>query len=284
MPQVAGLANQSAYASGGRTLTGAGAMRVAALSDMNLVATIQGQRTLEEHLFAMSVVLPPIMQALVGYFGVILAETAKEFHFPNIDTGDTYRSIKAGPVIPLPGGGAIDVSVSTPQAKFLEFGFVHHLSGQWIFNPFMIPAADAVTPSFVAAVQQAAAIAGNLRFFSGAAATSPANDILGTVRGALYSYSKFAGDIQALGFTGLSAGRGFALKGAQGIGNVQAIQAGTLGARITRIAVGRIGGRFGRTGAVSGFSPGATFTGPASRLYNRIGGRAFGGALSKIRF
>lgn len=265
-------------------VTGAAAVRASSLGDMNLFATIQGQRTLEEHLFAMSVVLPQIIRALVGYFGVVLAETAKGFHFPNIDTGDTYRSIKAGPVIPLPGGAAINVSVSTPQAKFLEFGFVHYKSGQWIFNPFMIPAADAVTPIFVGAVRQAAAIAGGLRFFRGPAAKSPANNILGSVRGALYSYSKYAGDIQALGFTGLSQSRGLALQGAQGIGNVQALQAGTLSARFTRIAVGRFGGRFGRTGAVSGFQQRQGFTGPSARLYNRIGGRAFGGALSKIRF
>lgn len=285
MPQLGEIAGVTAGSSRfPSAVTGAAAMRSSALGDMNLIATIQGQRTLEEHLFAMSVILPPIMQALVGYFGVILAETAKGFHFPNIDTGETFRSIKAGPVMPLPGGGAIDVSVSTPQAKFLEFGFVHHLSGQWIFNPFMIPAADAVAPMFVDAVEQAAAIAGSLRFFRGAAAGSPANDILGSVRGALYSYSKYAGDIQSLGFGGLSAGRGLALRGAQGIGNVQAYQAGTLGARFTRIAVGRIGGRFGRTGIVSGFSPGSIFTGPSARLYNRISGRAFGGALSQIRF
>ena len=285
MPQLGEIANVTARSSRFPTaVTGAAAMRASVLGDMNLVATIQGQRTIEEHLFTLSVVLPPIMQALVGYFGVILAETAKELHFPNIDTGDTYRSIMAGPVMPLPGGGAIDVSVSTPQSKFLEFGFVHHATGQWIFNPFMIPAADAVVPSFVDAVEQAAAVAGNLRFFRGAAAASPANDILGSVRGALYSYSKFAGDIQALGFTGLSAGRGFALKGAKGIGNLQAARAGSLGARFTRVAIGRIGGRFGRTGAVSGFAPESNLSGPAARLYNRIGGRIFGGELSKIQF
>lgn len=264
-------------------VTGAAAVRSVALSDMNLVATIQGQRTLEEHLFVVSMILPPIMQALVGYFGVVLAETAKEIHFPNIDTRATYDSIQSGAVTPLPGGGAVDVWVSTPQSKFLEFGFVHHLSGKWIHNPFMIPAADAVTPMFVDAVQQAAAIAGSLRFFRGRAAASPANDLLGSVRGALYSYSKYAGDIQVLGFKGLSRSRGMALRGAQSIGHLQAVQAGTLPARALRVLTGRFGGRFGRVGAVSGFSPGQTFTGPSARLYNRIGGRIFGGQLSRIR-
>lgn len=284
MAQLGEIANVTARSSRFPTaVTGAAAVRATVLGDMNLVATIQGQRTLEEHLFVVSAIMPPILRALVGYFGVILAETAKEIHFPHIDTGATYDSIQAGRVISIPGGGAINVSVSTPQSKFLEFGFVHQ-SGQWIHNPFMIPAADAVTPMFVDAVEQAAAIAGNLRFFRGEAASSPANDILGSVRGALYSYSKFAGDIQVLGFRGLSKGRGLALRGAKGIGHVQAARVGTLPARFLRVGVGRFGGRFGRQGFVSGFGGASALGGPAARIYNRITGRAFGGALSKIRF
>ena len=283
MPSVAQLANKSAYSgSSAGALTGAGAVRAAGLGDMNLVATMQGQRVLTEHLYTVAAITPPILRALVGYFGVVLRETAKEIHFPNIDTKATYNSIQSGPVIPLQGGGAVNVWVSTPQAKFLEFGFVHHQTGQWIFNPFMIPAADRVTPEFVNAVSQVANIVGNVRFLSGLAAQSPANDILQSARSALYSYSKYAGDIQVLGFGGLSAGRGFALKGAQGLGNIQAARQGSLLARTVRVTAGRVGGRFGRTGIVSGFSPGVIFTGPSARLYNRISGRAFGGGLSRI--
>jgi len=260
----------------------AAAVRSAVLGDLNINATMQGQRVLTEHLYTVAAITPPILQALVGYFGVYLRETAKEFHTPNIDTGDTYRSIQSGPVIPLQGGGGINVWVSTPYSKFLEFGFVHHLTGQWIFNPFMMPAADLAVPEFVSAVSQVANIVGNTRFLTGLAAASPANSMLQSARSALYSYSKYAGDIQALGFSGLSAGRGFALKGARGIGNLQAAQQGTLAARFARVAAGQTIGRFGRSGITSGFQPGSLFTGPSARLYNRISGRAFGGGLSGI--
>jgi len=285
MPQLAGLANTTAYTSGaylqpGAPVTGAGAMRAASLAPMTLYATMQGQMTLTEHLYTVSAIMPPVIQSLLGYFGVVMAETAKEIHFPHIDTRATYDSIRSSPVVPLPTGGSVEVSVSTPQAQFLEFGFVHYQTGQWIFNPFMIPAADAVAPYFVDAVLQAAEIAGSRRFLSGMAAASPANDILASARQALYSYSKYAGDIQVLGFTGLSKSRGYAIAGAKGIGNIQAAQAGTFSARAVRLFAGKYGGqqiRFGQIGS------GNLVSGPTGRIYNRLSGRIFGGSLSQIR-
>jgi hypothetical protein len=244
-------------------------------------ATMQGQRVLMEDLYVTAAITTPMLQFITAYMAIALRETAKIFHTPNIDTGATYRSINSN-VSALPGGAAADVWVGTPYSKFLEFGFVHAGSGQWIFNPFMIPAADIWIPAFIDAVQETANISIGLRSLTGLGAASPANGILQSARSGLYSYSKYAGDIQVLGFGGLSAGRGFALKGAKGIGNLQAAQQGTLAARSARVAVGKVGGRFGRTGLVSGFSPGQVFTGPSARLYNRIGGRVFGGGLSNI--
>ena len=277
--QLGEIANFKGYAPG-PALTAAGGVRSATLGTMNLYATMQGQRVQTQDLYVLSVAIPAMIRQIVPYFGFILAETAKEFHFPNIDTRATYDSIKADGYMPLPGGAAIDVSVSTPQSKFLEFGFVHHQSGAWIHNPFMIPAADLVTPYFVSAVEQIMATAAGLRFFSGPVAASPAADTLGSIRGALYSYSKFAGDIQVLGFTGLSASRGMAVRGAKGIGNIQAVNAGSIDARIARLAAGRIGGSAIRGGAFSG----GIATGATGRIYNRLSGRTFGGALSGINF
>ena len=211
-----------------------------------------------------------------------MAETAKAIHSPNIDTGATYNSIQSSPVTPLAGGGSIDVFVTTDYAKFLEFGFVHHLSGKWIFNPFMIPAADLIVPQFIDAVQQVSGLVGSRRHFTGAASQTPAAGMLAGVRAGLYSYSKFAGDIQALGIGGWSKSRGFALKGAKGIGNFQAAQAGTGISRFVRVQTGKFGGKYGRSGVVSGFG-GSALSGPAARAYNRVGGRAFGGALSGIK-
>lgn len=279
--QLGEIANFKGYAAG-PALTAAGGVRSATLGDMNLIATMQGQRVVAQDQLLLSAAMPAMVRLLIPYFGVILAETAKEFHFPNIDTRDTYDSIKADNFQILPGGGSIDVSVSTPQAKFLEFGFVHYKTGQWIHNPFMIPAADLVAPEFVSAVEQVAATAAGLRFFTGAAATSPANDLLGQVRGGLYSYSKFAGDIQVLGFRGLSKSRGFAVHGARNIGNIQAAQAGTLAGRTERLIAGRFGGNLIRGGSLGGTFGSSIFSGPAGRIYNRVSGRAFGGALSNI--
>ncbi len=258
-------------------------MRAASLSPITFHATMQGQRVLTEHFYVVAAITPPMLQAVVEFFGHYLAATAREIHLPHWDTGDTWRSIMAGPVIPILGGGAINVSAGTEQARFLEFGFVHHATGQWIFNPFMIPAADVVAPQFYDAVEQIIGIASNRRFLSGLVARSDAQPMLASVRGLLYAYSKWAGDIQALGFQGLSRSRGFALKGAQGIGNIQAFSAGTGVARALRVGIGRAGGSLGRSGVVSGFAPNAALSGPSARIYNRIGGRAFGGVLSGVR-
>lgn len=283
MPSVAQLANNSSYSGVPGALTGAGAVRHAGLGTQTLgiYATMQGQRVLMQDLYTTALITPMMLHNITLYMGIALRETAKIFHTPNIDTKATYDSINSS-FGPLPGGAQTDVWVGTDYSKFLEFGFVHHGSGQWIFNPFMIPAADIWIPAFIDAVQQTANISIGVRGLTGPGADTPANDILQQARGALYSYSKYAGDIQVLGFGGLSAGRGIALKGAQGLGNIQAARQGTLAARSARVAAGRVGGRFGRTGLVSGFSPGQVFTGPSARLYNRIGGRLFGGGLSRI--
>jgi len=278
MATVAQLGNVTGYAPG-PGLTAAGGVRSATLGTTQLYATMQGQRVLTQHFLAVGTVLPGMLAGVVQATAYVMRDQAKAFHFKNIDTQATYDSIQASNLMSMHGAYFAQVSVSTPQAKFLEFGFVHHQTDDWIHNPFMIPAADAVTPMFVDAVNQVLNIAGNLRFFTGLAAASPANDILGSVRGALYSYSKFAGDIQVLGFGGLSASRGIAIKGAKGIGNIQAAQSGTLAARATRLVAGRFGGAQIRGGQLGG----GILSGPSARIYNRLSGRAFGGALSGIR-
>ena len=244
---------------------------------MNLVATMQGANVLAEHLYVMGAIFQPSMMALTHYFGALMAEFAKANHFKNIDTQATYDSIKSSGAYPVGSGAAVDMFVGTPQARFLEFGFVHHHTGNWIHNPFMIPAADAVAPMLVDAVNQFAEVVGSRRFYTGAAAATGAGDVLGSVRGLLYSYSKFAGDLQVLGFSGLSKSRGYAVRGAKGIGNLQAIETGRLGSRITRLVSGRVGGSIIRGG---NFQVGS---GASGRIYNRISGRAFGGSLSQIR-
>lgn len=278
MAQLAEIANVSGYKPG-PALTAAGGVRSATLGPMNLYATMQGANVLAEHFYAMSIIYEPAVRVMSEYFGYLMAEFAKANHYQNIDTQATYDSIKSEPLVG-PGLIGTQVSVATPQARFLEFGFVHWRSGAWIHYPFMMPAADAVAPMFVDALQQFMQVAQWRKFFTGPAASSGANDILNSARGLLYSYSKYAGDIQVLGFGGLSASRGFAIRGAKGIGNIQAAQQGTLFSRVTHLTAGRVGGSVLRFGS---FGRQSVLSGPAGRIYNRLSGRAFGGSLSSIR-
>ena len=217
---------------------------------------------------------------MTAYFISLMAEYARALHFPNIETQATYDSIDASPVVPIANGAAAQMSVATEQAKFLEFGFVHYRTGDFIFNPFMIPAADAVAPMYVNALVQFMEVASFRKFFTGPAAESGGNEALASVRNYLYSYSKYAGDIQVLGFGGLSSSRGQAIRGAKTIGNIQAAQQGTIVNRISRLGVGRVGGSVLRSGQFGGAS---VLSGPTGRIYNRLSGRAFGGSLSGFR-
>ncbi len=280
MATLAEFANATAATKG--SLTGAAAVRHAGLQPLAIYATMQGQRTVMNDQIVWSGISTTMIRSILWEFGGALARIAQFIHAPNIDTQETYDSIRVYSFVNLPGGAKVEVAVGTPQAKFLEFGFVHHLSGAWIQNPFMLPAADIVVPVLIDAIQQVAGIASGRRHFTGAAAaTTGATATLAGARAALYSYSKFAGDIQVLGFPGLSKSRGLALKGARGLGNIQAAQSGTLVSRAGRVLVGQKLGRFGRAGVVSGFQPGAV-GGPVGRIYNRVAGKIFGGVLSDI--
>jgi len=282
MAQLGKLAGDSARM--GKGVRGAAAMRSASLQPIQIQAYMQGQRTVRDDLYTISVITPPMIYAITEFFSDLMVNTAKYLHTPNIDTGATFDSIQRSIVVSMPGGGtSVNVFVTTDYAPFQEFGFVHAGSGQWIYNPFMIPAADLVAPLFVDAITQVAGIIAGRRSLSGPAAASPAGGILQSARSGLYSYSKYAGDIQVLGIGGLSKSRGYALKGAQGIGNLQAAQAGTLASRALRVISGRVGGKFGRSGVVSGFGGGTALTGPSARIYNRVGGRMFGSKLSGLK-
>ncbi len=281
LSEIAKLSSGSGNSAG--TITRARLNRVGNLAPLNIYATMQGQRVATEHLAVIAGITMPMVQSMTLQFGGAIAETARFIHFPNIDTRETFDSIRVSSFVEIPGGARVEVSVSTEQARFLEFGFVHHISGQWIQNAFMIPAADLIVPVFIDAINQVAQLGLNRRFFSGDASRTAAAGMLGGARKFLYSYSKFAGDIQVLGIGGLSKSRGLALKGARGIGNIQAAQGGTLISRIGRVMVGQNLGKYGRSGFVSGFGT-STLQGPAARIYNRIAGRAFGGALSEISF
>lgn len=252
---------------------------------ITMQVVLQGERVLAEHFYAWAQSANPIVYQFVQFFGVAMAEVAKTIHAPNIDTQATYDSITAGEdgdAMPFPvgTGWGLDVGPTTEYAPFQEFGFTHYQTGQWIQNPFMVPAADVIDPLFTDAMIQLAQIAQDRRFFTGPAGQGSASSTLSSIRNALYSYSKFAGDIQVFGVGGLSRSRGVALTGARLLGDVNAGMRGAIGHRITR----RVYGRFASAGITASVSatlrgPGQSFVSSSSRIYNRIQGRVFGKAL-----
>ncbi len=273
-------------------LSRSGVNRVIGGLPIGVTITIQGARAVTEHWVAIALLTQAMAPQFTALFADFLAETAKEIHRPHIDSGDTFRSITAGQepgqpahVFPLGGGVAADVGPNTPYAPFQEFGFTHHRTGNFIINPFMIPAADAVGPLYIDSFIQLCEIAVHRQNFSGRAAAG--NATLSAFRGALYSYSKFLGDIQVFGSFGPLVGksRTLALQGARGLGDADSIMRRAISTRVTHRFVGRFAAR-GLTSTVS-----ASLTGPSTgsiagsnRLYNRIRGRVFGRGLGSGGF
>ncbi|MDK1039627.1 MAG: hypothetical protein QGD91_12065 [Actinomycetota bacterium] len=253
-----------------------------------MTVILQGERVVAEDLFTLAAAMPVMTQQLVLFFGEAMVDVARMFHFDNIDTQATYDSISAGP---QPGGPAqtfqlapfktgIDVGPYTSYAPFLEWGFVHHLSGDFIHNPFMVPAADAISPAFLDAMVQLIEVTAFRRTLSGPAAASGAAATLSSIRGSLYSISKFIGDIQVFGFRGLSGVRGNVLKTAQTLGDVSAVMRGAILHRTSRRISGRFASGFLRAKVTTSLSgPGTAWAGSSTRLYNRIAGRGLGVGL-----
>ena len=265
----------------------AGVNKVIAGLPMSVSITIQGAQAVTEHWVAVALLTQAMAPQFTALFGDFLANTAKEIHRPHILSGDTFRSITAGAdpgqpahLFPAGGGVAVDIGPNTLYAPFQEFGFTHWQTGNFIQNPFMIPAADAVGPLYLDAFIQLCEIAGNRQSFSGHAAAG--NATLGGFRGALYSYSKFLGDIQVFGSFGPLVGksRTFALRGAQGLGDVDSIMRGAIRRRVTHRFVGRFAAKGISTSISASLTgPSTQYIGSSNRLYNRIRGRVFGRGL-----
>lgn len=265
----------------------AGVNRIVGGLPMSVTITIQGAQAVTEHWVAIALLTQAMAPQFTALFGDFLANTAKEIHRPNIDSGDTFRSITAGQeagqpphVFPAGGGVAVDVGPTTAHAPFQEFGFTHWQTGNFIQNPFMIPAADAIGPLYIDAFIQLCEVANRRQSFSGHAAAG--NATLSGFRGALYSYSKFLGDVQVFGSFGPLVGksRTFALRGAQGLGDIDSVMRGAISRRITHRFVGRFAAKGISTSISASLTgPSTSYIGSSNRLYNRIRGRVFGRGL-----
>ncbi len=289
MPSIAQLATASS-----RTGAGLSAHAVNRLTSrrnpISVIITLQGANVMTEHLAAVAIAVGPFAGALTALFGDFLAETAREIHRPNINTGDTFRSITAGNepgqgavLFPFNGGVAVDIGPTTTYAPFQEFGFVH-VGGAFIQNPFMIPAADAIAPLYEDALVQLIEITANRLFFTGGA--SALNGEMQSLRNSLYSYSRFLGDVQVFGIGSgpfAKGSRTLALKGARALGDVSAQMRGAIGLRVTRRFVGRFaGGGLSTVLSTSLTGPSSSYIGSSNRLYNRIRGRAIGRSFGEI--
>ncbi len=270
--------------------TRAATNRAAFAAPINLQVIIQGDRALTEHWITIASTVDPLMNSIVGQSAQFMANLAANIHQPHIDTGETFASINAGvenspdrEARVLSGFGihVAEIGPTTPQARFLEFGFTHVNSGRFIQYPFMLPAADITAPLFIDASAQVAELAVNRFFFSGpiAGATQPTG-ILNGLRAGLYTFSKFAGDARVAGidFGGI---RGAGLSAARAIGDINSIMRGAISTRITHRATGRFAtGALSTTRSAVITGPSSQFTASAQRIYNRVSGRGTGQTLA----
>lgn len=262
--------------------------------DWEVTFEVQGLNATIDHFAAVAEYTEELTRGVVQVAGQWIAETAKQIHEPNIDTGATRDSIdggRAGSTLPIvfSGGGSTwavigagdEGGASDPQALLLEIGFIH-TGGQWIQFPYLFPAADSVAPAFFDGMRQVASVADQLRHGSGRVG-SGMNDTLARIRNQLYSTSKFLGDLQIFGpIPGVGGFRTGALSLARVLGDVDAVMRGAMSTRILR----RVEGRFTagglsttRSAVLSG--PPSGFAGGAQRIYNRLLGGSVGGVLRR---
>lgn len=277
-------------------LLGASAGRVNAgmIRQTGQVVSIElvGFRVARWHLETVARMIPDLTQQIIGTLQIDLTNIAKELARDNKDTGATLASIGAsGPggvateqptLIQFDGndiwgdvgsGGDTTEGPADPQARLQEFGFIH-TTGEFISNPYMVPALDQVTPSFIngmTAVGKAA-----MGFGPGAPPTLL--QVMGKYRTGLYSLSKAMGDVQVFG-VGFS-GRGTILKAARALGDMNAVMRGGIASlgRIELRALGATATGFGRPS----LSPGAGYSNASNRIYNRFAGKGFGLSIRSL--
>ena len=254
-------------------------------SPWGLQITLQGATTTFEHFVVSPIYLASASQSAVEVAGILLADYAREFHRPNIDTGATFNSIgpsdKGRVYVEAPGTYTVDVGPRTPQSLFLEFGFTHWKSGRFIRYPFMIPAADLVGPIFQDAMIQIVQGVAFRRSF-----TNPIAEATGSMdsfRSSLYSFSKAAGDLRVLGFGGLSGLRGGALTTAQLLGDIEGVMRAALFARISRRVAGRFAsGQLRASVSAQITGPNQQFASVGDRLLSRFAGFEVGRGFGSI--
>lgn len=253
----------------------------------DVVIEVQGLDTLTEHFAAIAQVTGPLAYHMVDFFGQNIKENARRF--VPVDSGATLQSIHAGDAggggpeggptpdgkpVAMGDGWSIEVGPTTYYARWLEFGTVKMSP-----RPFMIPAISIVEPAFISAMHDLAGLADQFNTLGQAGQDQQVGNLLGQVRGLLYTSAKAAGDVNAFFGRDITGGtRSGLYTMAQLLGDVNSISKGAVGARVSRRLSGRVTGRLAGVGSASIFGS-ATYSGSPGgdaglRIYNRVAGRA----------
>lgn len=257
---------------------------------MKTTITIQGDGLVVRDFLANAAFIGPASRGVLSFSADLLANTAREIHRPNIDTQATFNSIgkdtSTSPdgIVENRGVFHVDVGPETDYSRFLEYGFVHYRSGKFIQYPFMMPAADVVTPLYFTAMEQVVEVLATRRAFTNPIAIAGAGTQLDRIRGLLYSFSKLAGDLKILGIDSqaIRRGRGLALSTSRALGDVDAVMRGAIGTRIDRRVVGHFASGGLRATVSAQLSTPSAFSTTATRIYNRISGSVAGRGLSDV--
>lgn len=235
---------------------------------------VQGLETLVEHWFTVAVLTDALTPGVLDFYADVITHNARQF--VRKDTWATHDSINKGNGVirSAIGDYSVWIGAETIQARFLEFGTVNMPA-----FPFMIPAIDMVEKDFIRAFGDIAKIAdtvtGQVSLRGDVGKDGRIRSPISGLRSGLYSISKFLGDVSVFGGREfLSPIRGFALRAARGLGDVNAIMQGAAGMRISRRLRGRATGRLAGFGSAS-LTFGKTYTASlgGQRIYNRFAGR-----------
>ena len=235
---------------------------------------IQGLNVLTEHWFVVAQLTDQLAPGVLDFYADIITHNARQF--VRKDTWATHDSIDKGDGVMRFANGdyEVDIGADTLQARFLEWGTVNQPA-----YPFMVPALDMSEKDYFRAFLDIARIAdtvsGRASLRGDVGRDGRIRSPISRARSGLYSLSKVLGDISVFGGREfLSPIRQFALLAARGIGDVDSLMKGAMGARISRRLRGRATGRLAGFGSAS-LSASRTYTASVGgqRIYNRLVGR-----------
>lgn len=241
--------------------------------DVQIQVQVRGLRTILQHFDAIAALTPELLFWGADRSGELVRDYAKANHPFENQTFDTERSIHHN-VLTSPNAIWNEVGPTTFYAPFLEFG-----TARMRAFPFMIPALDFYTPSWIDYCLQVANLADEFKNPSEPYASHPGvKSAFSRIRSLLYTSAKALGDVAVLGGREvISPVRNVMYSSARVLGDVSSVMGSTVGSRISRRLVGRITAGGLGVGRVSIFG-GNTYTSQVGgaagpRIYSRIAGR-----------